>query len=627
MVIQKLQDKSQGILAKIIVGLIIVVFALFGFGSITTYLAPVPKVATVAGEDITRQELETGMERQRRMLLSEGTSPDDIDEEQLRDQALQSLIERRLLSHAAEELGLYVSEEKIDQQIVQTPAFQMDGVFDPQQFQMVIGGAGYTPLTYRAELRRDMKFQQLNRGIQASAFYTVPEAKRAASLADQTRDVAYMRIAVDELMDEVTVTDEEVREYYDNHTNEFRTPETVNLAYLELNRNDLMDEVEVTEAELKALYEETKHLYSRDENRRVAHILIEAGDERSQEEARQQIEKIRQRIKEGEDFAEMAEEFSEDPGSAAEGGDLGYQARGAYTEEFDEVAFSLEVNELSEPVETEFGYHLIKVLDVEPEEVPSFAEVRDEVETELRETRAEEKFVSRSTRLAEIAYESPDLQGPANELGMEVKTTGHVSRDASEGIAANDKVMDAAFSPDLLTDRNNSDVIEITPNHHVVVRVREHKPSEVKPYDQVAEEVRQRLAREKATLMAETTAREIVDMLDSGSITRHVANKFGLEWKVVAEARRNQPGLDPEINARAFTLAKPPETGKSVGYTVLEDGDAAVVTVTNVENGDVSDMDQQEIQRIARALGWQRGQHAFAEFRENLAREVDITRQ
>lgn len=627
MVIQKLQDKSQGILAKIIVGLIIVVFALFGFGSITTYLAPVPKVATVDGEDITRQELEVGIERQRRMLISNGIAPEDIDEDQLREQAMQSLIERRLLSQAAEELGLYISEKRIDEQIVQTPAFQVDGVFDPQQFQIVIGSAGYTPLAYRDEMRRDMKFQQLNSGIQASAFNTDAAALRAASLADQTRDIAFLRIAVDDLMEEVNVTDEEIREYYESNTNDFRTQETVNLAYLELKRSDLMDEVEVTEAEVRALYEETKHLYTRDEERRVAHILIEADDEASRQEARAKIEEIRERIVNGEEFATLAKEHSEDPGSAEDGGDLGFQPQGTYTEDFEEVAFELEVNELSEPVETEFGYHLIKVLDVEPAETPSFAEVRDEVEIELRETRAEELFVGRSTRLAEIAYESPDLEIPADELDMEIHTTGHVGRDASEGIAANDQVMDAAFSPDLLVDRNNSDVIEITPNHHVVVRVREHKPSEVKPFEQVAEEVRQKLAREKATLLAKNRASEIVDMLESGSITRHVANKFGLEWTVVPEARRNEPALDQEINRAAFSLARPPETGKSVGHTVLAGGDAAVVTVTNVENGDVDDMEGQEIRSIARALAWQQGRSDFEEFRENLARKVDITRQ
>ncbi|MEX2488242.1 MAG: SurA N-terminal domain-containing protein [Pseudomonadales bacterium] len=625
MVIQKLQDGSQGIVAKIIVALIIVVFALFGFGSITTYLAPVPKVATVGGEDITREQLEIAMERERRILLSNGTAPADIDESELRDQALASIIDRQLLSRASEDLGLYVSEEKIDKQIVETPAFQVDGVFDVQQFQMAIGSAGYTPLMYRTEMKRDMKFQQLGMGIQSSAFFTMSEAERAASLANQTRDIAYLRISVDELMDEVNVTDKETRAYYDNHVSEFKTKETVNLAYLEVRRDDLMDDVEVSEAELRARYEETRQQYATDENRRVAHILIEADDEGDGEKAKERIDELYDRIKSGEDFAELAREYSDDPGPAEEGGDLGYSPPGTYTEPFEEVAYNLDVGELSAPVETEFGYHLIKLLDVEPEEVPSFEDIRDEVEQDLRQARAEELFVNQSSQLAEIAYESPDLGIPAEELGMAIKTTGHVSKDVSEGIAANDGVMEAAFSPDVLLDGNNSDVIEITPNHHVVVRVREHRPSEVKPYEEIAEQVRDKLAREKATLMAEANAKEIVEMLDSGSITRYVADKFGLQWQVVPEARRNHPDIDPEIRARAFNLARPPETGKSVGYTILEEGDAAVVTVTNVENGDVDAMAAQDIRQLGRALANQRGRHDFQEFRANLEREIEVT--
>lgn len=626
MSIQSMRDSSEGVIAKILVGLIIVVFALFGFGSITTYLAPVPKVATVNGEDVTQQDMEMAVERSRRLLRAQGQSVTDIDEDALRQEVLQSLIDRKLLSVAAEDLGLYVSDAVLDQDIVSTDAFQIDGVFSPEQFQMLIGGAGFTPLSYRAEMRVDKKLQQLATAIQGSAFFTPDEVKRSSALAQQTRDIAFLRIDVDGLLPDIDVSAEEIETYYANHPAEFMTEETVDLAYLELRRADMMDDVEVEEAELEAFYEQTKAIYSVAENRRVAHILVEANDEVSDEEAKVKIDGIYQRILEGESFADLAKAESDDPGSAEQGGDLGFTGPGSYVEEFENAAFGLDLNQMSEPVKTEFGYHLIKVLGIEAARVPDFAEVRNEVEEEFRAAQAEEMFVSRSVELSELAFEAGDLEGPAVDLGLEIKTTGPVSRDVTEGIAANEAVMDAAFSPDVLLDGNNSRLIEITPNHHVVVRVREHSPQEVRTLATVEADVRDILAREKATAIAEQQAQEIVEMLEDGSVTRFVADRFGLTWEVVAAAGRNQIGLERKINVEAFKLARPPEGTKSVGYTLLPDGDAAVISVTNVQNKPRSDVSDEELKSLGRILANQRGGFEYSEFRDNLAAMGEVTR-
>ncbi len=623
MSIQSLRDSSEGIVSKILIGLIIVVFALFGFGSITTFLTPVPKVATVNGEAVTQQDMEIAVERNRRLLLARNQSP---DEDALRSQVLQNLISREVLLQAADDLGLHAGEAMLDEQIVSTDVFQIDGAFDAEQFQLVIGSAGYTPMTYREEMRHDLRLQQMVSGIQASSFLLGDEARRISSLGEQTRDVAFLRFDIDELAGEVTPTEAEIQRHYDSNPDQFMTEETVNLEYIEIDRSDLMEEVVVSETELLEYYEETKGRYARDESRRVAHILIEVNDEVTAETALERITEIRQRIVDGESFEAVASEVSDDGGSASEGGDLGFNARGTFVDAFEEVAFELSPNQMSEPVLTEFGYHIIKLLDLEEAHTPEFAEIRAQVEEGYREAEAESVFVDLSARLSEISFEASDLAEPAAALDLEIKETGAVSRSTGEGIAADPQVMGAAFGPDVLLDGNNSRLIEITPNHHVVIRLVDYRPEEIRPLADVREEVISELKRTGAIQMASIRAQLAVDMLESGSITRFVADEFGLVWEVAGDVSRGGPQLDPEINREAFGLPRPPEDLKSVGWAQLSDGDAVVITVTRVNDVPQTDVSEEDVQRLARAFASQQGGYEYSEFNAALRTRADVER-
>ncbi len=620
MSIQSLRDRSEGVISKIIIGLIVVVFGLFGFGQISTYLAPVPKVAEVNGDDITLQEMEIAVERNRRLMMAQNQT---VDEDELRTQVLQNLIARKLLLQEADRIGLYFSEQDIDLDIVATSAFQLDGVFSADQFQLVIGSAGYTPVTYRAEMKTDKKLQQLATAIQGSAFLTREDIRRSSALAQQTRDVAYLRIDVDNLISEVEVTSAEVASYYADHPADFMTEETVKLSYVEIKRDDLAQNVDIDEAALQTFFEDTRALYSEEENRRVAHILIEVNDEVQEAEAKAKIDAIYQRIMDGENFETLARTLSEDRGSAAQGGDLGFTPRGTFVEPFEDAAYALELNQLSLPVRTEFGFHIIKLLGLEEARVPEFAEVRDKVEAAFREAEAESRFVEQSSQLSELAFEATDLSGPAQDLGLELKTTDFIGRNELEGIGAEPAVVEAAFSPDVLLDGNNSRIIELTPNHHVVIHVDGHRVQEVRTLADVTDEITQLLAEEKASALAESRAQEIVGMLEAGSVTRFVADKFGLEWQVVGDAGRNQNSMDREINTEVFRLPRPPEGQKSVGYAMLSDGDAVVMTVTRIT--DKPD-DSSDLSTLGRILANQQGAYEFTEFRENLSSLGDVER-
>ena len=626
MAIQRMRDQSDGIVAKIIVGLIIVVFALFGFGSITTFLAPVAKVATVNGADISQQEMEIAVERSRRIMLAQDVAPGDIDEDALRGDVLRTLINRELLSQQTVALDLEFSDSALDAEIVTTEIFQTEGVFDPQQFQRVISSVGYTPTSYREEIRLDKEFGQINSAIRGSAFMTKESVQRAGSLAQQTRDIAYLRADVDQLFDKVVVDENEVQAYYDANTGEYFSEETVDIEYLELKLKDLLPDVEFEESELVAFYDDTRDIYTENERRKAAHILIEVSDEVSESAAKESVDAIYARIVDGEDFATLAKEFSTDQGSAEQGGELGFGEAGTYVEEFEAALNNLSISQVSKPVLTEFGYHIIKLLDLEEEKVPTLDEIRPRIEEDFRESLAADIFVTKSARLDELAFESQDLADPAADLDLEIKTTGHVSRKAGNGIAATPGVMEAAFSADVLLDGNNSGVIEINSNKHVVVRIKEHRASEVKPVDTVSVTIRDLLLREKATKLAESQVKEMVSMLEGGSITRYVADQYGLKWEVTGEARRNHPGMDVDINRGAFSLPKPQPGKKSVGYALLADGDAAAISVTNVSNKSDDETGDVEQASLARILGDRQGTLDYQDFQDSQNQSADISR-
>ncbi len=626
MAIQRMRDQSDGIVAKIIVGLIIVVFALFGFGSITTFLAPVAKVATVNGADISQQEMEIAVERNRRIMLAQDVAPGDIDEDALRGDVLRTLINRELLSQQTVALDLEFSDSALDAEIVTTEIFQTEGVFDPQQFQRVISSVGYTPTSYREEIRLDKEFGQINSAIRGSAFMTKESVQRAGSLAQQTRDIAYLRADVDQLFDKVVVDENEVQAYYDANTDEYFSEETVDIEYLELKLKDLLPDAEFEESELVAFYDDTRDIYTENERRKAAHILIEVSDEVSESAAKESVDAIYARIVDGEDFATLAKEFSTDQGSAEQGGELGFGEAGTYVEEFEAALNNLSISQVSKPVLTEFGYHIIKLLDLEEEKVPTLDEIRPRIEEDFRESLAADIFVTKSARLDELAFESQDLADPAADLDLEIKTTGHVSRKAGNGIAATPGVMEAAFSADVLLDGNNSGVIEINSNKHVVVRIKEHRASEVKPVDTVSVTIRDLLLREKATKLAESQVKEMVSMLEGGSITRYVADQYGLKWEVTGEARRNHPGMDVDINRGAFSLPKPQPGKKSVGYALLADGDAAAISVTNVSNKSDDETGDVEQASLARILGDRQGTLDYQDFQDSQNQSADISR-
>ena len=625
MSMQSLRDGSTGIASKILVGLIIIVFAMFGMGSITTFLAPTPKVAEVNGEDITQVEMETAVERSRRMMIAQDIDPLSIDEDVLRDSVLKSLISRKLLSQLADDWNLVYPDALLDEEIRSTSAFQVGGLYNPEQFSLVVGSAGFSPQGYREELRKEKKLAQIATAIAGSGFLPNELVTRIGSISGQTRDVAYLLIEIETLSEQVETSDQELLVSYQESLQEYETEETVDIEYVELKKSDLLELVDASEQELLNYFEDTKEAYIRPEERRLAHIFKEYS---SNGDARAAVEKMYKQIIDGAEFDTLAKENSDDPLSAENGGDLGFSARGVFSSEsylqFGEVAFSLELNEISEPVETEFGFHLIKVLDIVPSVDPVFDQVKDSVVQSYRQDMSDEMFVARSSELSELAFESNDLQGPATALDLPIKTTGPVGYSATEGIAANPEIINMAFSEDILIEGNNSDVIEVNTDHHVVIRVKKYEPAEIRSFDEVINEVRGKFLREKSVKLAEDQAKEIIEMLEAGSLTRYVADQFDLSWTVVAAVKRMSLELDDEIREKAFALPRPIEGGKSLGYAFLDAGNVAVISVTNVANYPEAQVSGEEMASLSRALGSKQGSIDFNRLEGSLLADASV---
>mgnify|MGYP001170898627 FL=1 len=626
MLIQRLRDGSDGILAKVIIGLIIIVFGLFGFGSITTFLAPVPKVATVNGQGVTQQAMEIAVERNRRLLQARGVTLDQINEDELRDDVLRGLISREILSQATDEFDLYYSDVLLDGEIISSDVFKVDGVFNADQFQNVIRSAGYTALVYRDEIRTDSLFGQMLAGIRQSAFVTEAESKRYSSLLSQTRDLAYLQIRVDGLIDEVSVSDEEIADYYADRSVDFVTEETVNLQYVELKHEQLAAELEVDEEALAQYYRENQGDYSTDESRRVAHILIESSDDLSMEATQVKANEVYGRIKQGEDFAALAGDESDDVGSRDNGGDLGFNPQGTFFPEFEAAANGLALDQVSEPVETEIGIHIIKLLEINEAVQPTLADVRVEVEQRYRMYATEDEFVTSSSRLAEMLFEAIDLEAPAAELRLEVLSTGNLSRESENFLMANNSVATSAFSADVLIDGNNSDLLELTDSHHVGIRVEGYSPSVTRSLAEVAEDIRYILQRGKAESLAGVRADSIVEAINGGSLSQYVANEYGLDWIVAPSLSRFSRDIDPLVMREAFKLPRPADDKESLGIAILPNGDSLVLRVSEVTNRPSTELVEAEVTSFRESLASQLGSMDFQEFEDALTAEALIER-
>ncbi|CAH0215925.1 Peptidyl-prolyl cis-trans isomerase D [Pseudomonas sp. Bi70] len=617
--LQNIRDNSQGWIAKTIIGLIVVLMALTGVDAIITGTGNSQNAAAVNGEKISLNELNQAVEMQRRQLLQQlgkEFDPSMLDERLLRDASLKGLIERSLLLQGAKDSNFAFSQAALDQVIVQTPEFQVEGRFNADRFDQVIRQLGYTRMQFRQMLEQEMLIGQLRAGLSGSGFVTDEEVLAFARLEKQTRDFATRTIKADP--GAVKVSDDDVKAYYDAQQAQFMSPEQVVLEYIELKKDAFFSQVSVTDEELKAAYD--AEIANLAEQRDAAHILIEVGGDVSEDQAKAKIEDLQKRLQKGEDFAALAKEFSQDPGSASEGGDLGYAGKGVYDPAFEEALYALKKDEVSAPVRTEFGWHLIKLLGVQAPEVPTLASMKEKLETDLKTQRVEQRFVEATKQLEDAAFESSDLVQPAQELGLKVQTSAPFGRQGGEGIAANRQVLQAAFSQEVMEDGSNSGAIELDPNTLVVIRVKEHRKPQQLELDQVSDSIRAQLTKTRASEAAKAAGEQLVTELRDGK-----AKAEGADWQVVEAATRNQDGVDPAVLQALFRMPKPSGDKSEFSGIALANGDFMVIRLKGVSEPEQALSDEEKAM-YRRFLASRSGQQDFAAYRKQLESKADIER-
>ena len=622
--LQNIRDKSQGWIAKTIIGMMVVLMALFGVDQIFQSVSNSQDAAEVNGDVISLNELARAADMQKRQLQQQlGNNFDEslINEKLLRDAALKGLIDRQLLLQGAADADFALSDAGLDQMILQEPQFQVDGKFNAERFDTLVRQMGYTRQQFRQMLREEMLIMQLRAGLMGSTFATDAEVADFARLEKQTRDFATLTLKAAPAG--IEISPEDIKAYYDEHAAEFLSPEQVQLEYLELKKSGFFDQVEVTEDELQGQYQ--KEIAGLAEQRQAAHILIEVNDKVGDEQARKKLEDVQQRLGKGEDFAALAKEFSEDPGSAGSGGDLGYAGPGVYDPEFEKALYALKSAEVSAPVRSAYGWHLIKLLGVQPADVPSFDTLKEKLTKELKEEKVEQRFVEASKELENLSFESSDLVQPAQELGLEVKVSELFGREGGKDLSANRQVLQAAFSEELLDNAANSQLIELDPDTVVVVRVKVHNKPEQLPLEAVSTVIQDQLLTQRAAEAAKKDGEQLLAALREGKSLagEKVADQT---WDVVEAASRSQENIAPEVLRAVFRMPKPEAADKpSFTGIALANGDFVLIRLNGVSDAQVV-LSEPEKAEYRRFLAARQGQQDFAAYRRELEESADITR-
>ena len=624
--LQAIRDNSKGIIAKIIVGLIAVTFALFGLESLVGLGSKEKPAAEVNGEDIAVIDLMRGVDLQRRQLLMQmgaDADPTLLDDDLLQRGVLDSLIEQALLVQSAERQGLFLSEEMIDQLIVATPEFQVDGRFDRNQFEMVLRNAGFTPLMFRELLRKETLTDQEQAAYLLSSFSTRDEVERIVRLDQQTRDVAWIRVPLLSILNDTEVSEAEIRELYDQRASSLQTSEKVVLDYVLLDRNAFVDPSLVSDDEVREIYEQMLADFSSEEQRGVSHILIEVNSERDALAALAKAQELFLELEEGADFAELARSYSDDLGSSAQGGSLGVLTHDSLVEEFADALFALDtLGEITAPVETQFGFHIIRLDDIRQTERPSFEEAAFDLRLEIAERDAEMRYVEEMERLADLSFSAADLIVPAEELDLVIERSEPISRDGGDHfLGRNSRVVDAAFSSDLLREGLNSLPIELDRERTVVVRVNEHLPSRQITFDEIRDELELELITAKASDTLEQQMRDWLTALKNGETLESLTGEF--QWSVVTEADRSDSRVPSELRSRLFSMS----ADRTPGFDLMQqrDGSFALLRLDAVDHKD-SVLSEEEMALMMSILGATLGQQEYQNRVDSLRSQATIKR-
>jgi peptidyl-prolyl cis-trans isomerase D len=588
-----LQVFRESIGRYIAIGLLSLIAVTFIFFGIDFSITQLSFAAKVNGESIPITEFDRRLRieqnRIQQLLADEITT--DMQTE-IRRSVLDELVMREVLRQRVVDSGFRVSDRQVAEAIRNDPTFQAGGRFSQDIYMSLLAQEGLTPAGFEAEQRDLMSIVQWQNGIVDSSFVTPAEFRRYIELLFERREIAYTHFFVEDFLDQVEITDAEVAEYHALNSDLFMTDEAVDIEFVELDLPSIAANIEITEEELRAYYEEEIERYAVSEERFVRHILIEPeGDDYQEAEA--EAEAVLARLEAGEDFAELAAEVSDDVGTRNLGGELGWMARGVLEGPFEDALFSMAVGETTGPVETEFGFHILRLDDVRSSDPQPFEAVRDQLENDLASDEAYSVFYEQANDLANDAYDArDDLASVAEAFGLELETIERLTRTGNtDRFADPTPVIQFAFDDTSIATQENSDLIELSDERVAIVRVTAHYLPEPRPLEDVAEEIRSILAREAAENLATEAATAYYDALDadeSGDLlaaAEALAEEHGGIWNAPLWIDRDMADVPSAIASMVYAQPKNSSEQPRVLRTGAGNGDEAVVLFLRVEPG------------------------------------------
>jgi len=563
-----------------IVILIAIVFAFSGIGSLSMSGSGADTAVTVNGEKVTELSVQRAINGEKRRILSENEGLDAaiVTDELIRPQVLEQIIGRKLLTQAAKSAGMGVSSRSTSKLLLATPAFQSDdGRFDQDLYLYTIRNQGYTSGTFLEMLKGDMLIEQYVRGFMASGFTTDNEVDLLASITEQQRDYYYLTLPLQSSVNAIELSDEQVETYYQANKQSYQAAEQVVIDYIELNPALFSATQTIPEEQSRARYEEQLETLDATTSRQAAHILLADPSDET-------LNEINQKLAAGESFEALAKEYSEDVGSADFGGDLGYTSGDTFPESFEAALEALQLGEVSAPVSTDSGTHLIKLLDIQ-EQTIDFDTERGRIEQELIAELTDVWLVEKLANLKELSYNAESLAEIADDLELTAQVSEPFSRAGAAGISSNKTVVNAAFSAEVLEDSYASEVLELGGDRYVVLKLNKAIPARQKELTEVKDTVVAALTNQMARANLAAQGAELLARVSSGEQIEAVAKAEELDWQVVLDAKRSTGGVNAEIKRFAFQLPAT-ATDDMIESFYTRSGDFVVVALTDVEAGD-----------------------------------------
>jgi peptidyl-prolyl cis-trans isomerase D len=616
-VLQIIHEKIRGWFAWVIILPIAVTFVFWGIERYQSNGHNEDVVVTVNGTDITYGQIENQYKRlmsEYQSRLGDNFNFTQAQASELKSQVRKSVVQRTILVQAAEKQGFAVSTAQVEAMLQNEPSLRVEGKFSPERLGQLLSSRGYSYKEFITDIRNNMLTEQVHAGISASHFILPVAIESSLQLSLQNRDFSYLLVPAQSFQKQVAKpTADQIKAYYDQHQNQFKTTEKVKVAYLELRLEDLIAKIAVTPLQISNFYKTHPQNFKTTERWQVAQILVKvpAGATKEQQaQAQQRIDAIKADLNKGGDFANIAKEKSDDRISAANGGEMPWITPGSMEPAFETAIKKLhKAGEVSPVTRTQYGFTLIKLLANEPSKQKPLADVSAQIETSIKQNLAQQKFAELSEQLSKLTFENPtSLQTAADSLGLNVKTTDYFSRDGNaanptDALTSNPKLIQAAFDPDQLVQNNNSDLIQITPNQLIVLRVADHQKAVVKPLKEVTADIQKQLWDTALQAKAKRFADDIKQQLVANKSVSSLLTKQDINWQLIKNGSRTSTSVPAEILKTAFEIPAEKAGSKSeISLVSLANGDSALVRTQAIHSPDMTKVSADEREKMKQQI-------------------------